>query len=285
MRRAGPFPSARPGARRAEGRQVTDRYVCEAGAGAGVVCVHCNASSSSQWRGLMDRLAPRFHVLAGDSHGAGRGPAWPSDRTLCLQDEVGLLQPLRARAGEPQALVGHSYGGAVALLASLQQPPRALVLYEPTLFVLLDEAAPPPNEAEGIRQTVADAAAHLACGDRSAAAARFIDFWMGDGSWDRTPAARRTPIEEAIVHVQGWGTALFTQPTPLSDFGVLDLPVLLIVGRDSPASSRGVARLLASVLPRMQLLELEGLGHMGPITHPEVVNAAIEDFLLRELWP
>ena len=52
---------------------------------------------------------------------------------------------------------------------------------------------------------------------------------------------------------------------------------------DSPAASRGVARLLAGVLPRLQLLELQGLGHMGPITHPEVVNAKIEDFLMREL--
>jgi pimeloyl-ACP methyl ester carboxylesterase len=263
---------------------VTDTpYFREAGAGTGVVCVHCNASSSAQWRSLMDRLAPRFHVLAGDSHGAGRGPAWPVDRTLRLQDEVALLQPLMARAGEPLSLVGHSYGGAVALLAALQHRSRALVLYEPTLFALLDEAAPPPNEAEGIRLTVADAAAHLARGDRGAAAECFIDFWMGEGSWQRTPEARRAPIEEAIVHVQGWGTALFTQPTPLSDFGALDVPVLLMTGSESPASSRGVARLLAGVLPRLQLMELEGLGHMGPITHPEVVNAAIEDFLMREL--
>lgn len=262
---------------------MSETYFREAGAGPGVVCVHCNASSSAQWRGLMDRLAPRFHVLAGDSHGAGRGPSWPVDRTLRLQDEVALLQPLIERTAQPLALVGHSYGGAVALLAALQHRPSALVLYEPTLFALLDEEAPSPNEADGIRQTVADAAAHLARGDRSAAAGRFIDFWMGDGSWAHTPENRRAPIEDAIAHVQGWGTALFTQPTPLSDFAALDVPVLLMVGSESPASSRGVARLLASVLPRRQLLQLEGLGHMGPVTHPDRVNAIIEDFLRREL--
>ena len=38
----------------------------EAGCGPGVVCVHSNASSSSQWRGLMDLLAARFHILAAD---------------------------------------------------------------------------------------------------------------------------------------------------------------------------------------------------------------------------
>jgi hypothetical protein len=60
--------------------------------------------------------------------------------------------------------------------------------------------------------------------------------------------------------------ALFTQPRPLSHFGALDVPVLLMVGRDPPASSRGVARRLSTVLPRLQLLEFEGLSQMGPIT-------------------
>ncbi len=54
---------------------MSETHFREAGAGPGVVCVHCNASSSAQWRALMDRLAARFHVLAGDSYGAGRGPA------------------------------------------------------------------------------------------------------------------------------------------------------------------------------------------------------------------
>ena len=42
-------------------------FVREAGTGRGVVCLHANASTSAQWRGLMERLAPRFHVLAVDS--------------------------------------------------------------------------------------------------------------------------------------------------------------------------------------------------------------------------
>lgn len=77
----------------------------EAGAGPGVVCMHSNASSSSQWRGLMERLAPKFRVLAPDSYGAGKSPAWPTDRPVSLHDEAGLLEPIFALAGEPMALV------------------------------------------------------------------------------------------------------------------------------------------------------------------------------------
>jgi pimeloyl-ACP methyl ester carboxylesterase len=36
------------------------------------------------------------------------------------------------------------------------------------------------------------------------------------------------------------------------------------------------------VLPRVRVAEFKGLGHMGPVTHPETVNAAIAGFL-REL--
>jgi pimeloyl-ACP methyl ester carboxylesterase len=255
----------------------------EAGAGAGVVCVHANASSSSQWRALMDRLAPRFHVLAADGYGAGKGPLWPTDRTVTLGDEVALLEPVLARAGDPFTLVGHSHGAAVALVAAVQQPHRmrCLVLYEPTLFALLDAESPPPNAADGIRQTLVATTAALVAGQRGAAAEHFIDYWMGSGAWARMPEARRAPIEGAIVNAQGWATALFGERTPLSALQALQVPVLLLVGQDSPMSSRGVARLLAQSLPNVQVIEFDGLGHMGPITHPEIVNAAIETFLNR----
>ena len=257
----------------------------EAGIGPGVVCLHSNASSSSQWRELSDALAPRCRVLAPDSLGAGKSPAWPADRPVALRDEVALLEPVFARAGDPFALVGHSYGGAIALVAAMLQPQRvrALVLYEPTLFALLDAESPPPNDADGIRAAVNAAGAALDAGDSDAAAQHFIDYWMGAGAWCGTPEARKPSITAAVANVRGWGAALFGEPTPLAAFARLDLPVLLMVGSDSPASSRGIARLLASALPRVQVLEFEGLGHMGPITHAPRVNAAIADFLDRDL--
>ena len=78
----------------------------EAGAGPGVVCVHSNASTSGQWRTLMELLAPKHHVLAPDSYGAGKSPEWGSDRFISLMDEVELIEPVLARAGSRLALVG-----------------------------------------------------------------------------------------------------------------------------------------------------------------------------------
>lgn len=255
----------------------------EAGTGPAVVCTHSNASTSAQWRGLMDLLAPKFRVLAPDSYGSGKSPEWPSDRVINLRDEAALIEPVLTKAGSPLALVGHSYGAAVALIAALATPGRvrAMALYEPTLFALLDAETPPPNDAEGIRNAVAAASVALDAGNQDAAAQQFIDYWMGSGSWEQMPERRKQPIAASVTNVRRWGHALFTEPTPLSAFRSLNVPVLYMVGKCSTPSARGVARLLATALPQVELVEFEDLGHMGPITHPDRVNEVIARFLER----
>jgi len=258
-------------------------YFREAGAGPGVVCIHSNASTSSQWRALMDCLSTHYRVFAPDSLGAGKSPAWPAHHVVTLRDEVAFLETVFAEAGEPFFLAGHSYGGAVALIAALDRPERirAIALYEPTLFALLEEEAPGQEAANGIRFAAADAAVAIDAHDNPAAAERFIDYWMGTGTWRSMPAARQTPIAASMNNVRGWATALFSEPTPLHAFRALELPILYMMGARSPASSLGVARLLTNTLANVTLMQFPGLGHMGPVTHPELVNAAVVDFLAR----
>lgn len=263
--------------------KTIEPFFREAGTGPGVVCIHSNASASAQWRGLMDLLAPRFRVFAPDSYDAGKSPHWPSNRVIHLRDEVELIEPVLTRAGAPLALVGHSYGAAVALIAALADPGRvrAMALYEPTLFALLDAETPAPNEAEGIRNVVAEAGVALDAGNQDAAAEQFVDYWTGPGTWTRTPEQRKLPIAASVTNVRRWGHALFTEPAPLKAFRSLDIPVLYMVGKRSTPSAHGVARLLVNALPQVEVVEFENLGHMGPVTHPDLVNEAIEQFLER----
>ena len=74
---------------------------------------------------------------------------------------------------------------------------------------------------------------------------------------------------------------MFTEPTPLKAFRSLDVPVLYMVGKRSTPSAHGVARLLVNPLPQVEVVEFENLGHMGPVTHPDLVNEAIGQFLER----
>lgn len=250
----------------------------EAGSGPGVVCLHANASSSAQWRGLMEALAPKFHVIAADSYGAGKTPH--PGRKVTLRDEVELLDSVFARAGDPFALVGHSYGGAIALVAAVLHPRRvrAVALYEPTLFAVAES----PDDVAGIRNAADAAIALVNAGDAVGASRRFIDFWMGAETFDRMAERNREAITASIVSIEAWKEALFGEPTPLAAFGSLDVPVLLITGTRSPLSSRAVTHRLRRVLPRAEVTELDGLGHMGPVTHPQPVNDAIQRFLERD---
>jgi pimeloyl-ACP methyl ester carboxylesterase len=261
--------------------QAASAYYREAGAGKAIVCLHASASSSAQWRPLMDRLGGRFRTLAADLYGSGRSPAWPGERPMWLADEVASLAPVFEAAGPRFHLVGHSYGGAVALRAALADPARieSLVLFEPVLFSLLTAENPKHAAALEIAAVRDDTIAAVRAGRLDASGARFVDYWMGPGAWARMPRPRRETIAGQMRQVEAEWHAAFMEPTPLSAFAALDVPVLFLTGAESPLSSREIARLLATTLPQVTSIEVSGAGHMAPLTHPERVNALIERFL------
>jgi pimeloyl-ACP methyl ester carboxylesterase len=183
--------------------------------------------------------------------------------------------------GDRFHLIGHSYGGAVALKAALTDPSRlrSLVLFEPVLFAALmaeDPRQPAAREIVAVRD---DTVAAVDRGDLDAAGARFVDYWMGAGAWTSMSSARRQAVASAMPKVKAEWHAAFSEPTPLSAFAALGVPTLCIVGTNSPAASRDVARLLAKTLPALTTIELDGVGHMAPVTHPDRVNAVITRYL------
>ena len=200
-----------------------DAYVREAGAGVPLVCIHASASSSSQWRPLMDRLAGRFRTLAVDLYGSGKSPDWPADRPLTLADEVVLLEPIFGSVGDRFHLVGHSYGGAVALKAALAGPRRlrSLILFEPVLFGLLNADDPAQREITAVRD---DTIAAVDRGDLATAGARFVDYWTGAGAWAGMPDERRRLVATAMRKVKSEWHAAFEEPAPLAAFGALTCP-------------------------------------------------------------
>lgn len=258
-------------------------HFLESGAGPGVLCLHSNAATSSQWRGLMDSLAGAYRVVAADSLGAGKSPPWPTGREVTLADEANLVAPLIDHAGGAVRVVGHSYGAAVALKLALMHPGRvrALALYEPTLFALLERDTPGHPRIAGIRDAVHDSAKAYARGDTEAGAARFIDYWMGEGALASMPPPRREPVVAAVANAAGWWHALSREPASLESIAALDIPVLIMQGGRTTEAARSVAEMLQATLPRVEHIDFPELGHMGPLTHPQVVNPVIAEFLDR----
>jgi pimeloyl-ACP methyl ester carboxylesterase len=228
----------------------------------------------------MDLLANRFHVIAADLYGCGKSSPWPEERPMWLDDQLDLLAPVFERAGDRFHLVGHSYGGAIALKAALRYRGRvlSLALYEPVLFALLMREAPESAAALEIA-AVRDETTNS---DPAAAAERFIDYWMGRGTWAATAESRRAGLVSAVRAVTPEWHSAFYEPTPLEAFRAIEAPALLLTGTASTAAARAVARLVAGALPHVQVEELEGAGHMAPVTHPQRVNPLIERFLVGQ---
>ena len=115
----------------------------EAGsAGPVVVLVHSSVSGARQWRRLMDDLKDRFRVRAVNLFGYGKTPPWPAEATQSLDDQARLVEAvLPADAGEVY-LVGHSFGGSVAMKAAARLSGRVakLVLLETNPVYLLAQS-------------------------------------------------------------------------------------------------------------------------------------------------
>jgi pimeloyl-ACP methyl ester carboxylesterase len=260
----------------------TTAHFREAGAGAPVLCLHSSASHSGQWRALKESLSDRFRVIAADLYCYGKSPAWPAERPMYLDDQIALIEPL-IRAGEPVHLVGHSLGGAIALKAALTHPEsvRSLAVFEPVLFNVLAANGPDGAAAREI-SAVRDDTIRLADeGDLDGAARRFVDYWVGDGAWAATPEEHRPHLAAGMLALRWEWHAGFCEPTPLAAFAEIGIPTLYLTGSESKLSTRTIAALLTGVLPNVRAEEVEGVGHMAPVTHPHRVNPSIERFLME----
>jgi pimeloyl-ACP methyl ester carboxylesterase len=246
-----------------------------------VVMLHSSAASGRQWRALLARLGTRRPLLASDLLGHGATPAWPHARPLTLADEFEpLLGWLQAHGGGH--VVGHSYGGAVAMALAAARPDLvlSLSLYEPAALHWLAADPGCTSEYEGCAALAAFGRRALRRGRPDLGAARFVDFWAGGPAWATLAPEQRAAVTACMPSVCRQFEALRTARPEREALLRLARPVLVMSGSATVAPARRIAQLLQRALPQAEHVVLPGLGHMGPITHPHVVQRA----LARHWW-
>jgi pimeloyl-ACP methyl ester carboxylesterase len=260
----------------------------ETGSGETVLLLHSSASSGAQWRSLTETLQGTCRVLAPDLYGYGGTDPWPGHRPLALADEASLAAAVLAPGCGPIHLVGHSYGGAVALRFALEWPGwlRSLTLIEPVAFhVLSDEGADAADRAlcRQVRTLAAVVSAAAARGDERGAMAQFLDYWNGNGAWNRTKPEVQAALARRAPKVALDFLATMSESTPRAAYRQVAVPALVLRGTRSPRPTRRIAELVAKALPAGRLETIDGAGHMLPLTHPESVNAAVAAHLFRTM--
>ena len=266
-------------------RIVTDNVRASAPRSAGggrptVICLHSSASNGSQWAPLATRLADRFIVLTPNLCGYGPSSSQPH-RALDLGQEVALLADLLDDQAAPVHLVGHSYGGAVALELARAWPEKiaSLALFEPVPFSLLFGSPRYDSATREILGLHSQIQRHLQRGDTINAARAFVDYWSGTGTWQFIPAARQRKLAERMVTVDANFEALFAAEPDHFGENALNMPVMYLCGNVGPCPPRDIARVLLRKIRSVTARTFSGLGHMGPVTSPDLINSAIEEFL------
>ncbi len=245
-----------------------------------VVLVPCSAGVAGQYRALAAQLGG-FDVVPIELLGHGAHRRWDGAGPLRLADESAAIAAV-CPDGPPFHLVGHSYGGAVALRFALGFPHRlrSLTLIEPSCFHILKRREGIDANLLGEIRAVADAVNRgVISGDYRAGMEVFIDYWCGAGTWRRLPAARRDRLAQLAVAVAHHFWNLIEEDGASAAYGGLDVPTLILCGTRSPIPARAITRILADKLPRVRHRTLRDAGHMSPMTHPQAVAPLIVEHL------
>lgn len=240
------------------------------GSGPVLVLVHGSFSDHlSNWEFVRPHFEKRFEVFALARRGRGETDA-TTDHSL--EDESRDVVALVEAVGAPVFLLGHSYGGHLALAAAARIPQRVrkLILYEPVWPRVVG-----PEALEGLEELARA------------------------GEWDNFASTffherLSVPMEEleGVRTTELWPPIIADAPASLGDlralsrhdfqaarFRELRVPVLLQVGSESPRDLY-VTDALAAILRDVRVEELSGQAHEGMTTAPELYADSVSRFLL-----
>jgi esterase len=248
------------------------------GAGEPVVLVHGSFDDHNTWSPVLYQLVGETDVITYDRRGHSDSVA-PSGQGTIKADAADLLSIVDEVAGGSAHIVGHSYGGIVAMLAAVErrEAVRSLAVIEPPLYsilrrnpmaqVLVAEASVWMEHAAGlIRSGLSESGARIF--------AEKVGF--GKGAWHGLFSA-----EQRAAMAANAGTWL-DQYTD-QDLGEVDIttlawarfPVTLFVGDQTLPLNTMVAAELADRLPFLRTVRLPDSGHAPHLTHPQEFVAAL----------
>ena len=241
----------------------------EAGSGAAVILLHAGVADRRMWEDLLpDLAAAGFRAVAFDLPGFGDaevepGPQAPWNDVLMAMNELGI---------ERAALVGNSFGAAIALRVAVVAPTRvdALVLV----------GTPMPGEPSDRLAAAWEAEEEaLVRGDIDAAVEAVAEAWTKPG-----------PVRELVEEMQRRAFELQLEagevedaPDPVEEdpesLTRIDVPLLAIAGAEDMPDFVTGADTLARVVPGARHVVVEGAGHLVPLEAPDEFRALLIDFL------
>ena len=241
------------------------------------------ASGASIWRPIAALLQGRFRTAAVNPSAYGDTSAFTGPAPMTIRDEAAagaavIRVELPNSAGERAHIVGHSYGGTIALALALEWPELLdrLTLLEPAPYPLLREAGETAF-AEEIEERNGNFVATVREGELNHEAMEsYLDYFNDrPGYWrslDRETQARMLDLSERLAVGLD---AVERLEMSRADLKAIAVPVTVIRGGATDPLHARLSELVARAIPGAALVDLPGAGHMMTLTH----GPAIADML------
>ncbi len=247
----------------------------ETGSGPTIVLVPGSCSTGAAWRSVIAALNGRFRCVTTSLPGYG-GTAErrnPADTSILRVTEA--LEAVIRRAGGQVHLVGHSFGGLVALAAALRAaaPLASLTIVEAPAVELLRETG--EHEHYGAFQDMSAAYFASFHAGNHQAISTMVDFYGGQGTFSSwPPRVRDYAVETTPTNMLDWASA-YGFPLSPRMLAAVTIPVLVMRGEASHPAMQRVNALLSTHIPGASLVTIPGAAHFMIATHAQEVAQAI----------
>lgn len=256
-------------------------HVEAAGEGFPLLLVHGFGGSTYSWRHVLPELAEQRRVIAVDLYGFGFTERPQQLGSYSREGQVELLVGLLDALGIEQTdVMGHSYGGGLAMTLAAYHPERvrSLVLVDSTAPEYALErrnalAALPPvtwgfTRVYALRPKVVRRALERSWHDDSLITDRMVSEYL-----------ERLKVEGAARAYRGLTTPLIDDdPRPVR-FEDIEQPVLIVWGEEDALIGPQFGRKASERMPRARFVSLPDAGHSPMEESPEAFLAVVEPFL------
>lgn len=247
----------------------------ERGSGPTLVLVPGSCSTGAAWRPVMKVLGGNFRFVTTSLLGYGATEERRSESDPSVLREAEILEAVIGRAGDHVHLVGHSFGGAVALIVAMRNRVKiaSLTVLEAPLPSLLRHCRERAHYRSFRDMTDAYFAAYRV-GDREAIR-KMIDFYGGEGTYASWPEkVRAYAVETTPVNMLDWACA-YDHPLAPEMLAAIDVPVSVVVGGSSHPAICRANGLVGVSIEAATFKMIGGAAHFMISTHPGQVADVI----------
>ena len=247
----------------------------ECGTGPTIVLVPGSCSTGAAWRPVIATWNGQFRCVTTSLLGYGGTVERRTAADPDISHEAEILESVVRKAGSRVHLVGHSFGGLVALAVALRNrvPLASLVILEaPGPEVLRDR-----GEHQHYRAFRQMTEAYFAAfdGGSAEAIAAMIDFYGGAGTYASWPARVRSyAVETTPVNILDWASA-YGFALPAKSLAAVQIPALVVWGGASHPAVQRANALLSESMGKAALATIDTAAHFMIATHPNEVGRLI----------